>query len=113
MPANRSWRRWQQSVGSAGPAGPKDAAKELVTCDAPIATIALAESPNGYTVLSQYQLPPTPLPLIRVMMQQSDCFRVVDRAAGLRGTIQSRNSRMRASSRRNRYRRKAKVSAHA
>ncbi|HOB01596.1 CsgG/HfaB family protein [Casimicrobium huifangae] len=74
--------------GSAGPAGPKDAAKELVTCDAPIATIALAESPNGYTVLSQYQLPPTPLPLIRVMMQQSGCFRVVDRAAGLRGTIQ-------------------------
>ncbi len=70
--------------GSAGPAGPKDAAKELVTCDAPIATIALAESPNGYTVLSQYQLPPTPLPLIRVMMQQSGCFRVVDRAAGLR-----------------------------
>ncbi len=74
--------------GSAGPAGPKDAAKELLTCDAPIATIALAESPNGYTVLSQYQLPPTPLPLIRVMMQQSGCFRVVDRAVGLRGTIQ-------------------------
>lgn len=74
--------------GSAGPAGAKDAAKELVTCEAPIATIALAESPNGYTVLSQYQLPPTPLPLIRVMMQQSGCFRVVDRAAGLRGTIQ-------------------------
>ena len=74
--------------GSAGPAGAKDAAKELVTCDAPIATIALAESPNGYTVLSSYQLPPTPLPLIRVMAQQSNCFRIVDRSAGLRGTLQ-------------------------
>jgi curli biogenesis system outer membrane secretion channel CsgG len=74
--------------GSAGPAGPKDAARELVTCAEPIGTISLAESPNGYTVLSSYQLPPTPLPLIRVMMQQSGCFKVVDRAAGLRGTIQ-------------------------
>ena len=74
--------------GSAGPAGAKDAAKELVTCSEPIATIALAESPNGYTVLSSYQLPPTPLPLIRVMAQQSNCFRIVDRSAGLRGTLQ-------------------------
>jgi curli biogenesis system outer membrane secretion channel CsgG len=73
--------------GSAGPAGAKDAATELVTCSEPIGTISLAESPHGYTVLSQYQLPPTPLPLIRVMMQQSGCFKVVDRAAGLRGTI--------------------------
>jgi hypothetical protein len=74
--------------GSAGPAGAKDAAKELITCAEPIATISLAESPNGYTVLSSYQLPPTPLPLIRVMAQQSNCFRIVDRSAGLRGTIQ-------------------------
>lgn len=74
--------------GSAGPAGASDAAKELVTCKEPVATIALAESPNGYTVLSSYQLPPTPLPLIRVMAQQSGCFRIVDRAAGLRGTLQ-------------------------
>lgn len=73
--------------GSAGPAGAVGAAPELLTCPEPIATVALSESPHGYTVLSQYQLPPTPLPLIRVMMQQSNCFRVVDRAAGLRGTI--------------------------
>jgi hypothetical protein len=77
--------------GSAGPAGAKDAAKELATCAEPVATIALAESPNGYTVLSSYQLPPTPLPLIRVMAQQSNCFRIVDRSAGLRGTIQEQD----------------------
>jgi hypothetical protein len=74
--------------GSAGPAGAQGAAKELVTCDKPIATIALSENPNGYSVISGMQLPPTPLPLIRVMAQQSGCFRIVDRAAGLRGTIQ-------------------------
>ena len=34
--------------GSAGPAGAKDAAKELVTCSEPIATISLAERPNSY-----------------------------------------------------------------
>ncbi|MBL8309263.1 MAG: curli production assembly/transport component CsgG [Burkholderiales bacterium] len=73
--------------GSAGPAGAQGAAKELLTCDNPIGTISLAESPNGYAVLTQYQLPPTPLPLIRVMMQQSNCFRVVDRSAGLRGAV--------------------------
>jgi len=74
--------------GSAGPAGAQGAAKELVTCDKPIATVALSENPNGYSVISGSQLPPTPLPLIRVMAQQSGCFRIVDRAAGLRGTIQ-------------------------
>ncbi|TAG03912.1 MAG: curli production assembly/transport component CsgG [Betaproteobacteria bacterium] len=77
--------------GSAGPAGAKDAAKELLTCAEPIAIISLAESPNGYTVLTSYQLPPTPLPLIRVMAQQSNCFRIVDRSAGLRGTIQEQD----------------------
>jgi hypothetical protein len=77
--------------GSAGPAGANDAAKELITCAEPIATIALAESPHGYAVLSSYQLPPTPLPLIRVMAQQTNCFRIVDRSAGLRGTLQEQD----------------------
>jgi curli biogenesis system outer membrane secretion channel CsgG len=75
-------------TGSAGPAGAKDSAQALHQCAEPLATIALAESPYGYSVLSSYQLPPSPLPLIRLIVQQSNCFRVVDRAAGLRGTIQ-------------------------
>ena len=74
--------------GSSGLAGASDAAKERATCSEPIATIALAESPNGCTISLSYQLPPTPLPLIRVMAQQSDCFPIVDRSAGLRGTLQ-------------------------
>ncbi|GAP35335.1 CsgG/HfaB family protein [Piscinibacter sakaiensis] len=74
--------------GSAGPAGAQAAARELVRCEAPVATLALAENPNGYSVVSGAMLPPTPVPLVRLMAQQSGCFRVVDRAAGLRGTIQ-------------------------
>ncbi|WP_374565004.1 CsgG/HfaB family protein [Ideonella sp.] len=75
-------------TGSAGPAGAHNAARELQRCDAPVATLALVENPNGYTYSSSYHLPPTPLPLVRLLAQQSNCFRVVDRAAGLRGTIQ-------------------------
>ena len=75
-------------TGSAGPTGAHNAARELQHCDAPVATLALVENPNGYTYSSSYHLPPTPLPLVRLLAQQSNCFRVVDRAAGLRGTIQ-------------------------
>jgi hypothetical protein len=75
-------------TGSAGPAGAPHAARELQRCEAPVATLALVENPNGYVLQSGYSLPPTPLPLVRLLAQQSGCFRVVDRAAGLRGTVQ-------------------------
>ncbi|MGP1684913.1 MAG: CsgG/HfaB family protein, partial [Giesbergeria sp.] len=75
-------------TGSAGPQGAQNAARELLRCDAPVATLALAENPNGYAMGTGYQLPASPVPLIKLLAQQSGCFRVVDRKAGLRGTIQ-------------------------
>lgn len=74
-------------TGSAGPQGAQNAAKELLRCDAPVATVALAENPTGYVMGTGYQLPASPVPLVKLLAQQSGCFRVVDRAAGLRGTI--------------------------
>jgi len=74
--------------GSAGPKGAQGAGTGLVTCPTPVATLALAENPNGYTMTSHYQLPASPVPLLKLIAQQSGCFRVVDRAAGLRSTIQ-------------------------
>jgi curli biogenesis system outer membrane secretion channel CsgG len=74
--------------GSAGPLGAQGAHSSLTTCDKPVATLALAENPDGYTVSSQYHLPASPVPLIKLMAQQSGCFRVMDRAGGLRSTIQ-------------------------
>lgn len=74
--------------GSAGPAGAQGAAKELTRCDAPVATLALAENPQGYTMHANYQLPASPVPLLKLIAQQSGCFRVVDRASGLRSTMQ-------------------------
>ena len=75
-------------TGSAGPAGAQNASHELVRCDAPVATMALVENPNGYTMAGGYNLPSSPLPLVRLIAQQSGCFRVVDRNAGLKSTIQ-------------------------
>ncbi len=75
-------------TGSAGPAGAANAAKQLVKCDAPVATLALVENPRGYVMSGANGLPTTPLPLVRLLAQQSGCFRVVDRNLGLRQTIQ-------------------------
>ena len=75
-------------TGSAGPAGAQNASHELVKCDAPVATMALVENPNGYTMASGYNLPSSPLPLVRLIAQQSGCFRIVDRSSGLHATIQ-------------------------
>lgn len=68
--------------GSAGSAGAKNAAKDLMRCAASVATVALMEDPNGYAYMSRYSLP-SPLTLVRLLMQQSGCFRVVDRSAGI------------------------------
>ena len=74
--------------GSAGPAGAQNASHELVKCDAPVATMALVENPNGYSIAGGYNLPRSPVPLVRLLAQQSGCFRIVDRAAGLNETIE-------------------------
>ena len=74
-------------TGSAGPAGAKNAAKELMTCDAPVAVVSLVENRGGYIGIGRGGLPESPLPLVRVLMQQSGCFRIVDRNSGLEQTI--------------------------
>jgi hypothetical protein len=74
-------------TGSAGPAGAKNAAKELMTCDAPVAVVSLVENKGGYVGIGRNGLPESPLPLVRVLMQQSGCFRIVDRNSGLESTV--------------------------
>ena len=74
-------------TGSAGPVGAKNSASELVTCDAPVAVVSLVENRGGYVGIGRGGLPESPLPLVRVLMQQSGCFRIVDRNSGLEQTI--------------------------
>jgi curli biogenesis system outer membrane secretion channel CsgG len=75
--------------GSAGPAGAEGATKQLVKCEAPIAMVAVNENPRGYAYATggKYpNLPESPVPLVRLMLQQTGCFRVVDRFLGLEAT---------------------------
>ncbi len=73
-------------TGSAGEGGTQGEAKQLVKCPSPVATVALAEDQAGYGALVQFGLPKSPLPLLRLMLAQTNCFRIVDRSAGLRAT---------------------------
>lgn len=75
-------------TGSAGPASAQGAARQLATCPAPVAVVSLVENQNGYVGIGRGGLPESPLPLVRVLMQQSGCFRIVDRNAGLKATVQ-------------------------
>ena len=62
-------------------------AKELQKCSEPFATVALSEDEANkqqyVTMFTQLQLPQSPLPLLRLMFQQSNCFQIVDRGRGL------------------------------
>lgn len=78
--------------GSAGPNGAQRAAASLVKCEKPVATVALVENPHGYSgSFNQYNLPESPVMLVRLLLQQSNCFRVVDRRLGLDATRTERD----------------------
>lgn len=77
--------------GSAGPDGAKNAPAALEKCDKPYGTLAVAE-PQDYVgqALMQYGLP-SPVGLIRMMIQQSNCFVVVERGRAMRNLMQERD----------------------
>jgi Curli production assembly/transport component CsgG len=73
--------------GSAGPQGGQGASPTLVKCESPVAVVSVVDNPRGYSYSGRYpNLPESPVPLVRLMLQQSGCFRIVDRAAGLNAT---------------------------
>jgi len=76
--------------GSAGPSGAQDAPSDLERCEKPYGTVAVAE-PQSYVVqgLLRYKLG-SPTPLIRLMIQQSNCFLVVERGVGMQNLMQER-----------------------
>jgi len=65
-------------TGSGGAAGTQGSSSQLMRCARPIGTAALLEP--EYATYANYGLT-SPVPLIRLMMTQSNCFRVVDRGA--------------------------------
>jgi hypothetical protein len=79
--------------GSAGGAASTGAASTLEHCPRPLGTLAVEENTNDpwYAVLTnQYHLPST-VPLIRLMIQQSNCFVVVDRGQAMNSMMGERD----------------------
>ncbi|MBX3703797.1 MAG: SH3 domain-containing protein [Steroidobacteraceae bacterium] len=76
--------------GAAGTQGAQGAASDLQRCDKPMGAIAVVE-PQDYVMaaLSRYNLQ-SPVSLIRMMIQQSNCFIVVERGQGMQNMMQER-----------------------
>jgi curli biogenesis system outer membrane secretion channel CsgG len=68
-------------TGSAGGASSQNANAQLQRCDQSLGTLAVVEDQNAqwyYRLTREYQLTST-VPLIRLLVQQSNCFVVVER----------------------------------
>jgi len=75
--------------GSAGTGG-SQGEKGLEHCDGPLGAMAVVEPQNEVLVaLSRYHLS-SPVGLIRLMIQQSNCFIVVERGVGMQNMMQER-----------------------
>lgn len=74
-------------TGSGGPNGSSGASADLVTCPKPIGIAALVEPRTTY--YHHYGLS-SPASLLKLMMAQSNCFRIVDRGAGNRAMERER-----------------------
>ena len=69
------------ATGSAAGSSTDNASGQLERCESPLGTVSLIENVNSgwYTVLTgEYRLPPT-ANLLRLLVQQSNCFVVVER----------------------------------
>ena len=80
-------------TGGAAGASSQGENSQLEKCDSPVGTVSLVENQQAgwYTILrNEYRLPPT-ANLLRLMIQQSNCFIVVERgAAGMRAMSRER-----------------------
>lgn len=66
--------------GSGGAAGAQGESEHLVRCAQPIGVAALLEpKTSGYHSYYRQHKLKSPLPMIKLIMQQSGCFRIVDR----------------------------------
>ncbi len=80
------------ATGSAGGANSQNANAKLMRCNAPLGTIAVTEDTNApwYGILTgQYHLGST-TPVLKLIIQQSNCFVVVDRGRAMSDMMQER-----------------------
>lgn len=79
-------------TGGAGGATAANANSQLERCDESLGTLAVVEDQNApwYYQLRQYKLGTT-VPVLRMMIQQSNCFVVVERGRAMNNMMQERN----------------------
>ena len=81
------------ATGSAAGGATSGESSQLERCESPLGTVSLIENVNAgwYTILTgEYRLPPT-ANLLRLLVQQSNCFVVVERgAAGMNAMTRER-----------------------
>lgn len=79
------------ATGGAGPSGAQGASDQLERCDSPKGTLAVVEPQNQVlSNLQRYGLG-SPTGVIRMLIQQSNCFQVVERGVGMRNMMQERS----------------------
>jgi hypothetical protein len=80
----------QAVQGGAGPSGAVGASSDLERCDKPMGALAVVEPQTQVlAMLAHYKLG-SPTGLIRLMVQQSNCFLVVERGVGMQNMMQER-----------------------
>jgi curli biogenesis system outer membrane secretion channel CsgG len=79
------------ATGAAGGATTEGASSQLERCDESLGTMAVVEDQNApwYGNLAQYKLGST-VPVLRMLIQQSNCFVVVERGRAMNNMMQER-----------------------
>ncbi|MBI4292843.1 MAG: peptidoglycan-binding protein [Betaproteobacteria bacterium] len=78
------------ATGSAGPGGAQNASVQLEKCDSPKGTLAVVEPQSQLLAsLRRYGLQ-SPTGLIRMIVQQSNCFQIVERGVAMNNLMQER-----------------------
>jgi hypothetical protein len=79
-------------TGAAGGASAENASSNLERCDESLGTLGVVEDQNAtwYQALRNYKLGST-VPVLRLMIQQSNCFVVVERGAAMHNMNVERN----------------------
>ena len=92
-PAHAQWsKRKPEPQGAAAGANAKGAASDLESCDEPMGTIAVVEEQAGdwYRYLNSDLHLPSTVPVVRMLIQQSNCFVVVERGRAMQNMMQER-----------------------
>lgn len=80
------------ATGSAGGANSEGANKDLERCAAPLGTVSFHEdkADTWYQILTRDLRLPSTIPVLRLLTQQSNCFVIVERGAGMKDLMRER-----------------------